>query len=67
MPLDYEIIYSRADRDYSCFVIIDGVREYIGSAPNYSEGERRCRDYAYDHYADRSTPEVAAQIVMEGV
>jgi hypothetical protein len=59
-----EIKFNRETKDYDLYITIDGERMYIGSAPNYSEGESRCREYAYDYYSDRNTPEKAAQIAL---
>lgn len=60
-----EIKYSRENRDFDCFITIDGQREYIGSADNYSDGEIKCDEYAYNYYIDSWTPERAAQLIME--
>jgi hypothetical protein len=43
-----EIKYSRATRDYDCYV--NG--QYVGSARNYSEGEALCDQVAFDLIAD---------------
>ncbi len=43
-----EIKYSRADRDYACYV--NG--QYIGSCANYSDGEALCNQVAYDLLMD---------------
>ncbi len=43
-----EIKYSRADRDYACYV--NG--QYIGSRANYSDAETLCDQVAYDLIAD---------------
>lgn len=63
-----EIEYDRETKDYAAFVTIDERREYIGSRRSYDEADRLCDEYAYHHFADNHTPEVAAQIAvaMEG-
>lgn len=59
-----EINYSRQTRDYDMHIIIDGKREYIGSAPNYSQAERTCNQYVYDYLMDSNTIEAAAELLM---
>lgn len=49
-----EIKYSRATRDYDCYV--NG--QYVGSARNYSEGEALCDQVAFDLIADVLAPRV---------
>ena len=45
-----EIKYSRATRDYDCYV--NG--QYVGSARNYSEGEALCDEIVYNMIADET-------------
>lgn len=45
-----EIKYSRATRDYDCYV--NG--QYVGSARNYSEGEALCDEIVYNMIADEA-------------
>lgn len=62
------IAYSREGHEYDSFVTIDGKPEqYIGSAGSHLDAEKLCNDYAFNYYADNSTPEVAAQIAAEAV
>jgi hypothetical protein len=60
-----EITYDRLTKDYSMYIIIDGKREYIGSAPNYSQAETMTNAYAYDYLTDSHTIETAAELVMQ--
>jgi hypothetical protein len=60
-----DIVYSRETRDYDMYIIIDGKREYIGSAPNYSQAEIVTNAYAYDYLTDSHTIETAAELVMQ--
>lgn len=62
-----EIVYSRESRDYDMFIVIDGTREYIGSAPNNSAAERITNQYAYDYLMDSQTIETATELLMQGV
>lgn len=62
--VEKEIKYNHETKDYDCTVIIDGAREYIGSADSYGEGETMCRDYAYSYYSDNHTPEKAVAIAL---
>lgn len=60
------IAYNRETRDYDLFVAIDGgAEQYIGSAANHHDGQRRIDAYVFDFYADRHTPEKAAQVAPE--
>lgn len=58
------IAFAREDRDYACYVTIDGTEQYIGSAPSYQAGEQLVNEYLYDYYADNHTPEAATQIAV---
>ncbi len=57
------ITYNRDNRDYDCFVAIDGVEEYIGSAPTYHHGEVKLKEYVFNYYNDNHTPEAAVQVL----
>jgi hypothetical protein len=59
-----EITYDRQTKDYSMFIIIDGQREYIGSAANHSDAEITTNQYAYDYLMDSQTIETAAELLM---
>src|SRR5580765_8324931 len=62
-----EITYNRDNRDFDCYVTIDGQREYIGSAPTFHDGECQCYEYTIRFYADAHSTETAAQLIMEEV
>jgi hypothetical protein len=63
--IDKEIVRNRENRDYDMFIVIDGQREYIGSAPNYSKAEETTNQYVYDYLTDGHTIESAAEFLME--
>src|SRR5690606_35857004 len=44
-PMNTEIKYNRDTKDFDCYAIVDGKREYIGSAPNYSKCEAVCAEW----------------------
>lgn len=60
-----EITYCRETRDYDMHIIIDGTREYIGSARNHSEAETITNQYAFDYLMDSQTIETATELLME--
>jgi hypothetical protein len=59
-----EIKFNRETKDYDCFITIDELRQYIGSAPTHPAAETKCRDYAFSYYEDNHTPEKAAQVAL---
>lgn len=59
------IAFDRATKDYACYATMDGREELIGYAPNHSEAAGICREYRFNYYLDRYTPERAAEIAME--
>ena len=60
-----EIVYSRQTRDYDLFIVIDGKREYIGSAKTYGAGEVITNTYVFDYLTDSHTIETAAELLMQ--
>jgi hypothetical protein len=60
-----EITYNRQTRDYDMHIVIDGTREYIGSARNNSEAERITNQYVFDYLMDSHTIETAAELLMQ--
>ena len=40
--IEKSIVYNRANKDYSCFLIIDGNRNLIGTVERYHDGEVLC-------------------------
>lgn len=59
------IRYDVASRDWACYATVDNIEKIIGYAANHSAAIGICRDYRYDFYSDRHTPERAAAIAME--
>lgn len=60
-------IERHAHNDFSVFIAIDGVEEYIGSRATYALAEALGREYRFSYFEDRYTPEKAAAVVMEMV
>jgi len=59
------IAWNKKNKDYDCFVSIDGAAEqYIGSREVHGDAEALCRDYAFSYYEDNHTPEKAAAVAM---
>jgi len=63
--IDKEIVRNRENHDYDMFIVIDGKREYIGSAPNYSKAEETTNQYVYDFLTDSHTIEAACELLMQ--
>lgn len=59
------IAYNRETVDFDCFATVDGLEIYLGSRPNFFDGEALCRQYRYDAAVDSYCPEQAAAIAME--
>lgn len=62
--IEKEITYDRLTKDYSMHIIIDGKREYIGSASTYGQAEIVTNQYAYDYLMDSHTIETATELLM---
>jgi hypothetical protein len=60
--MNTEIKYNRDTKDFDCYAIVDGKREYIGSAPNYSKCEAVCAEWrAKQPAATAPAPEQPAE------
>jgi hypothetical protein len=60
------IAYNRDNRDYDCYVAIDGGEErYIGSAGTYGQAEKTCNTFVFDYYEDSNTPEKAVAVLLD--
>lgn len=59
------ITFNRDSYDFDCYATVEGIEMYIGSRPNFFDGEALCRQYRYDAAIDSYCPEQAAAIAME--
>lgn len=58
--------YNRANRDFDCYVTIDGGEPlHIGYANGETEGNVKCDQYAFDYLSDNNAPEAAAELVLD--
>lgn len=59
------IEYCKETRDYAAYATVGGKEELIRYAGSYSAAVGVCRDYRFNFYLDRHTPERAAEIALE--
>lgn len=60
-------VFDRETHDFACYATIAGNEQLIGFAAEAHEAAALCRDYRFDFYADRHSPEQAAAVLSETI